>query len=183
MADEAVSTSSTTVPLSPPESVIRTDVQRPADGELRIVLGRQIDLVLPVVSCERDPDAEPVDQVPVALLDIRAEGRDAEDRPVVVDVTRFRSTGAATTITDTVTVLVGTEDDPVTALVAQRFELNGLVTDGRDPDATSPLLLLSASEVRADGLFAAPGDFADDGGRVEGIVRAACPEPDRPAPG
>ena len=78
------------------------------------------------------------------------------------------------TITDTVRVVQGPADAPTSVLEAQRFEVDGLVTDPREPEASAPLLRITEAGIEATALFAVPGSFAEDGGLVEGAVSIAC---------
>lgn len=178
--DDGGSAASTTAPgvtdVAPdgPEALASADVDAPAAGEVRVVLGRSVDTVLTVSSCTLDPGAEPDGEIPAELVALRASGTTDDGSPVNLDLRRFRSAGASTTITDTVTVAVGDPEGPDLALVAQRFEVDGVVTDGRDPDADDPLVRTSGETVEARGVFAPPGAFVDDGGLVEGLVVARC---------
>lgn len=167
----AGSTSTSQAPVEPLAGEISRD---PGAGQARIALGSSLDATLEITDCEHTPDAQPDGQVPAELLVVAASGTTTEAAPVRLDVRRFASEGAAATITDTVTVTVGDPENPDQALVAQRFEVDGAVTDPRDPDADDPLLRISEDRVEAAGVFAPPGAFADDLGLVEGIFVAVC---------
>ncbi len=162
------------VDAAPPEA-LAAEPPPPATGEAVLALGGDDPLPLEVTACAVD-DRVPGGPEPLAQVAATAEGVDADGRPVVVEVRRFAQQAAALTITDTVDVVVGDPDDPDRALRAQRFELDGVVSDGRDPSATSPLLRVGRDgAVSARGVFAPPGAFAADGGLVEGAVVLACP--------
>lgn len=170
----AAVTSSTTSGETAPEPLAVGDLEAPEAGAVRLALGADLDITMDVAVCTLDLDAQPDGQVPATLVSIEAAGATDAGVPVAVDVKRFRSAGAATTITDTITVLEGTEEVPVRVLVAQRFEVGGLVTDGRDPDARDPLLRITQGTVVARGVFAPPGAFAGEPGAVEGALTATC---------
>lgn len=174
--DDDGSASSTTVASAPIETVGTVAPEAPPPGEARLVLGTSIDADLEITSCTVDLDAEPDGQVPATLVAVAASGTD-DGREVNLDLRRFRSAGASTTITDTITVAVGDPDAPEQALVAQRFEVDGVASDPRDPEADDPLVRVQSQSglISARGVFAPPGAFAEDGGLVEGIVDANCP--------
>lgn len=175
-SEDGGSTASTTTTAAAvaAEPLATTDLGSPVAGTARVVLGSSLDVTLEIAECRLDLDAQPAGQVPAELVGIEATGATADGTPVLLDVKRFRSAGAATTITDTVTVLEGTEESPVRVVVAQRFEVGGQVTDGRDPDADDPLLRVTQAAITATGVFAPPGAFAGDAGAVEGAVAIAC---------
>ncbi len=129
---------------------------------------------LEITSCVIDLAAEPDGQVPAELLGVSAIGETEDGTTVNLDVRRFRSVGASPTITDTVTIAFGDPETPERVLVAQRFEVDGLVSDIRDPDADAPLLVVGPGGFEGRGLFAAPGADVEDGGAVEGVVRGTC---------
>lgn len=129
---------------------------------------------LEITECSIDLEAEPDGQMPAELLGVSATGETDDGTTVALDVRRFRSEGASPTITDTVTLAFGDPEAPERVLVAQRFEVDGLVSDIRDPDADSPLLVVGPGGFEGRGLFAAPGADVEDGGAVEGVVRGTC---------
>ena len=172
--DEPDGGSATSAPAIEPEPAAVPDGDAPADGRARLVLGSSLDLTLVVERCHRDLAAQPDGEVPSEQVTVVARGTGPGGEPVMVDVRRFRSQGASPTITDTVRVVEGPEDAPRRVLEAQRFEVDGLVTDPRDPDADDPLLRVTDREVHARGVFAPPGAFADDGGLVEGVLAISC---------
>lgn len=146
----------------------------PEPGTLSLVIGTDLRAELTIDACTVDAGAEPTGEVPAELVAVRASGTTAGGAPVNLDLRRFRSQGASATITDTVTVVVGDPEEPDVALVAQRFEVDGVVTDPRDPDADDPLVRVREGQIEAGGVFAPPGAFADDGGLVEGGLVARC---------
>ena len=77
-----------------------------------MVLGTSLDVALDVETCTRDLGAQPDGEIPSEQVTVRATGERDDGVPVVLDLRRFRSQGAAATITDTVTVLEGTEAAP-----------------------------------------------------------------------
>jgi hypothetical protein len=150
------------------------DVEPPAPGAARVVVGGSLDVEPVVESCTLDPAAQPADQVPASQVMVRAAGARPDGVPVVVDISRFRSRRAAATITATITILEGTEATPVRLLQAQRFGVGAEASHPRDPEADDPLLRVAGPRIEARGVFAAPGSFADAGGLVEGLVSATC---------
>lgn len=173
--DDAAAISTTTNASIDPAPLTVGELGSPTAGSALVAIGSDGPFTLEVTSCAIDLSAEPEAEVPSTLVAIQASGATADGTPLLLDVKRFRSAGAATTITDTVTLLEGTEEAPVRALVAQRFEVGGQVTDGRDPDADDPLLRIAGGVVSADGVFAPPGAFAGEPGAVIGAIAAACP--------
>ena len=166
--------SATTAPPAGPEPAAVPELDTPSEGRARLVIGASLDVTLVVERCHRDLAAEPDGEVPSEQVTVVARGTGPGGEPVMVDVRRFRSQGASPTITDTVRFVEGPEDAPRRVLEAQRFEVDGLVTDPRDPDADDPLLRVTDREVRASGVFAPPGAFADDGGLVAGVLAITC---------
>ena len=164
----------TTADAAQPEPAAVPTLDAPADGRARLVIGSSLDVTLAVERCHRDLAAEPDGEVPSEQVTVVARGTGPGGEPVMVDVRRFRSQGASPTITDTVRVVEGPEDAPRRVLEAQRFEVDGLVTDPRDPAADDPLLRVTDREVHASGVFAPPGAFADDGGLVGGVLAISC---------
>ena len=164
----------TTVTGGAPEPLAVDDVPVPAEGQARLALGGSLDLTLPVERCVLDLAAQPDGQIPSEQVTVVARGATPDGQPLMVDIRRFRSEGASPTITDTIRVVEGPEDAPVRVLEAQRFEVEGLVTDPRDPEADDPLLRVADRRIDARGVFAPPGSFADDGGLVEGAVSVTC---------
>jgi hypothetical protein len=156
-----------------PASVAALDT--PTPGMARAVLGAVVDIELEVEGCEVDLDALPDGEVPAERIRVLATGEATDGAPVKLEVLRLASAGASATITDTVRVTEGPDDAPTRVLEAQRFEVKGLVTDPRDPDASGPLLTTTGgSVIEASGVFAPPGAFAADGGLVAGLVAIAC---------
>ncbi len=136
--------------------------------------GQIAQLSLDVVTCAISPDATPDGEVPAELLAATIAGATEDGTELNVDVRRFRSQGASPTITDTITIVFGDPDAPDRALVAQRFEVDGVVSDLRDPGATDPLLVVGPGGFEGRGLFAPPGAGVDASEIVEGVVRAGC---------
>ena len=171
------STSSSTSPelsLEAPEPVSVRELDEPAPGRARAVLGSGLDVELVVERCRVDLEALPDGQVPAERISVRATGEAGDGVPVTLEALRLASAGASPTITDTVRVTEGPVDAPTRVLEAQRFEVAGLVTDPRDPDASGPLLTTEGRAVEASGVFAPPGAFAADGGLVAGLVSISC---------
>ena len=164
------STATTTTPTIEPTRELPDELPAPGTGV--VVLGQGEVMAVTISPCTIDASAQPEGEVPAELLSLTAEGETAAGVEANVDVRRFRSLGASPTVTDTITVVEGDPDDPERALVAQRFEVDGLVTDLRDPEADDPLLRIAGSTVDGGGVFAPPGETT---GLVEGRLRAVCP--------
>jgi hypothetical protein len=174
--DDRAGASSTTVPTpadTTPEPLAVGEIPAPGAGQARLVLGAILDVTLDLTACTRDLDARPDGEVPSEQVVIDATG-DADGTPVALSVRRYRSQGASPTITDTIRVTQGPVDTPTAVHEAQRFEVDGLVTDPRDADADDPLLRITREGIEATALFAPPGAFADDGGLVEGALAITC---------
>lgn len=174
--DDAGSAASTTPTTSAPAPTLGPvpDIGTGPDAALLFLADVDGMIDLQITSCVVDLAAEPDGQVPAELLGVAAVGETEDGTTVNLDVRRFRSVGASPTITDTITIAFGDPDAPERALVAQRFEVDGLVSDIRDPDADAPLLVVGPGGFEGRGLFAAPGADVEDGGAVEGVVRGTC---------
>lgn len=174
--DDASPATDATTTAAPgvPEPLAVDDVTASASHQLRVALGSFLDATLPLEQCVLDLGAQPDGQIPSQQVTVVARGEAEDGQALTVDIRRFRSEGASPTITDTIRVVLGPEDAPQRVLEAQRFEVDGLVTDPRDPDADDPLLRVTDGRVDGTGVFAPPGAFADDGGLVEGAVSVAC---------
>jgi hypothetical protein len=173
----ASSTSSSTSPslsFDEPQPVVVAELDPPAAGRARVVLGSALDVELAVQRCRVDLGALPEGEVPAERVSVVATGEATDGTSVTLELLRLASAGAAATITDTVRVTEGPADAPTRVLEAQRFEVRGVVTDPRDPEASGPLLTASGPTVEASGVFAPPGAFAADGGLVAGLVAVTC---------
>lgn len=156
------------------EQLADDEVADAAPGTVRAVLGQTLDATLEIRSCTIDPAAASEDGTPAELVVVDAAGTGEDGRAVELAIRRFRTVGVEATITDTITVVVGDPDSPEVAVVAQRFEVGGRVTDPRDPGQDDPLLTVTGDRIEAQGRFGPPGAFADDGGLLEGVVVARC---------
>lgn len=174
--DASTGTDSTTTSVVAPPATLGPVIDIGTGPDAALLFLADVDgmIDLEITECTIDLDAQPEGQVPAELLGVSATGETDDGTTVSLDVRRFRSVGASPTITDTVTIAFGDPDAPERALVAQRFEVDGLVSDIRDPDADDPLLVVGSGGFEGRGLFAAPGADAEDGGAVEGVVRGTC---------
>lgn len=121
-----------------------------------------------VTACRLEPDpAAP--EAARALVELTGAGTTASGVAFTVEVQRFATGSEVVTYTDTVTYT-----DSARILQAQRIEVNGQVSDLRDPKASSPLLRTRSGGVAAAGLAGAPGDGPDDDGVVGVAVDATC---------
>lgn len=143
-------------------------------GTARIAVGQTVDAVVTVTTCALHPGPSTTDaSAPLTL--VLVEGSSEEGDRIGLEVRRNQTrTVSAESLTDTVTVTVGPAAAPTEVLQAQRVEVNGAVTDGRDPEAAGPLLVVGTDTVEARGVFAPPGHFADDGGLQHGRVLVRC---------
>lgn len=105
------------------------------------------------------------------LLRVTGAGTTANEVPFQVEVQRFAvDTDAAKTFTDTITYR-----DTARILQLQRFEVDGVVSDLRDPEAVSTLLRVRSDGVSAVGLAGPPGTGADiKEGMVGFALDASC---------
>lgn len=115
-----------------------------------------------VTECELEPSADDA----TVLLVLTGAGTTGNGVPFQVEVQRFAAVSEAIeTFTDTITYT-----DTARILQLQRFEVDGAVSDLRDPDARGTLLRVRPDGVSAAGLAGPPGT----GGEVtEGIVGLA----------
>lgn len=100
---------------------------------------------------------------------LKGSGKATRGGTFTVEVQRFQTKATATTFTDTISYR-----DPARILQAQRIEVDGVVSDPRDPNAATPLLLIDGSHLAASGTFSVPGGTADDGGLIAGRLDATC---------
>lgn len=121
-----------------------------------------------VTSCRLEPDpAAP--EAARALVELEGAGTTGSGVPFTVEVQRFATGTDVVTFTDTVTYT-----DPARILQAQRIEVNGQVTDLRDPKASSSLLRTRGGGVSASGRAGAPGDGSRDEGIIGFALDATC---------
>ena len=103
------------------------------------------------------------------MVELTGTGTTASGAAFTVAVQRFATGTDVVTFTDTVTY-----SDSARILQAQRIEVNGQVSDLRDPKAASPLLRTRSRGVAAVGLAGAPGDGPDDEGIIGLALDATC---------
>lgn len=112
-----------------------------------------------VTECVLEPTAADA----TVLLTVTGAGTTAGGIPFQIEVQRFAADSAvAETFTDTITY-----NDTARILQLQRFEVDGEVSDLRDPDARSTLLRVRPDGFSASGLAGPPGTGGDE---REGIV-------------
>ena len=146
------------VPDAPPASAPGTGVV--------VVGGTSNDFDVTSCRLEADP-SEP--EGARTLVAIAGEGTTGTGVPFTVQVQRFATGTDVQTFTDTLLY-----SDSGRILQAQRIEVNGQVTDLRDPDATSALLRVRADGVSASGIASGPGDDQEDGGLIGIALDATC---------
>lgn len=121
-----------------------------------------------VSECQLEPDpAAPAGAR--AIVELAGAGTTRSGVAFTVEVQRFATGTDVVTYTDTITYT-----DSGRILQAQRIEVNGLVTDLRDEDATTPLLRTRADGVSAVGLAGPPGEAAGGEGLVGLALDATC---------
>jgi hypothetical protein len=97
---------------------------------------------------------------------VTGAGTTANGIPFQIEVRRFANdSDVAETFTDTITY-----SDTARILQLQRYEVDGEVSDLRDPDARGTLLRVRPDGVSATGLAGPPGSGGED---TEGIVGLA----------
>jgi hypothetical protein len=112
-----------------------------------------------VTECE----LAPADPTSPDLLLLTGAGTTQNGVPFQIEVKRFAADSAvAETFTDTISY-----SDTARILQVQRFEVNGEVSDLRDPEARSTLIRVRPDGVSAAGLAGPPGTGAEF---TEGIV-------------
>jgi hypothetical protein len=147
-----------TVPALPPPSAAGTGV---------VVVGGTTSSFA-VTSCRLQPDpAEP--EGARALVALAGAGTTGSGAAFTVELQRFATGTDVVTFTDTVTY-----SDTGRILQAQRIEVNGQVTDLRDPKAASALVRPRSDGVTASGLASGPGEGTDDGGLIGLALDATC---------
>lgn len=145
-------------PAAPPPS--------PAGTGVVVIGGRSSELEVTSCRLEADP-SEP--EGAQTLVSIKGEGTTEAGVPFTVEVQRFATGTDVRTFTDTLLYA-----DSGRILQAQRVEVNGQVTDLRDPDATSALLRLRDDGVSLSGIASGPGDDREDGGLIGVALDATC---------
>lgn len=121
-----------------------------------------------VTACSLEPD--PVAPVGArAIVELAGSGTTGSGVPFTIELQRFATGTDVVTYTDTITYA-----DSGRILQAQRIEVNGLVTDLRDEDATTPLLRTRVDGVSAVGLAGPPGTVAGGEGIVGFALDATC---------
>jgi len=150
---QTLPTTEVTVPEVPAPSPPRTGV---------VVVGASVSSFA-VTACELEPGAV-VDGTTTLLL-VTGEGTTAGGIPFKVEVRRSSVATAVETFTDSVTYT-----DTARILQLQRLEVNGEVSDLRDPRATGTLLRTRPTGVAAVGRAGPPGSVV---GEDEGIVGLA----------
>ena len=103
------------------------------------------------------------------ILLVKGEGTTGSGVPFEVEVQRTATSGAVQTYTDTVTY-----SDTARILQLQRLEVNGEVTDLRDPSARGTLLRVRPDGVSTRGLVGPPGSEVGDEGIVGFAIDATC---------
>jgi hypothetical protein len=153
---------SPTVPPEPPP----VPAESPAGTGVVVIGGTNATFSVSACELEQAPAADGTGE----LLRVTGAGTRANGVPFSVEITRVATDEADTTFTDSVTYT-----DTARILQLQRFELDGEVSDLRDPDARSTLLRVRPEGVAAAGIAGPPGTTAPDGpGLVGFAVDATC---------
>lgn len=144
------------------------DVPDPAPAGTGVIVVGGTASSFAVTTCRLEPDpAAPAGAR--ALVTLSGAGTTGSGVAFTVELQRFATGTGVVTYTDTVTYT-----DSGRILQAQRIEVNGQVTDLRDPKAATPLVRTGAGGVTASGLASAPGDGPDDGGLIGLALSATC---------
>ena len=143
----------------PPTEVTAPDLPAPSPPGTGVVVVGGTTSAFSVTDCELQPEGADATN----LLVVTGAGTTASGIPFQVEVQRFAADSAvAETFTDTITY-----SDTARILQVQRSEVDGEVSDLRDPDARSTLLRVRPDGLSAAGLAGPPGT----GGEFdEGIV-------------
>ncbi|MEO7429766.1 MAG: hypothetical protein ABIY48_10360 [Acidimicrobiales bacterium] len=104
-----------------------------------------------------------------ALVSLVGAGTTGSGVAFTVELQRFATGTAVVTYTDTLTYT-----DAARILQVQRIEVNGQVTDLRDPKVASALVRTRSNGMTASGLASAPGSGATDGGLIGVALDATC---------
>jgi hypothetical protein len=130
----------------------------PAPGNGTVVVGGTTSQ-LSVSQCRLEPAPDDAS----TLLVVTGAGTTASDVPFQIEVKRFANDSeVAETFTDTISY-----SDTARILQVQRYEVDGEVSDLRDPGARGTLLRVRPDGLSATGLAGPPGSGGQD---TEGIV-------------
>ncbi len=144
------------------------EVPEPAGPGVGVVVIGGTTSSFSVRSCRLEPDpSEPV--AARALVTLDGSGTTAAGVAFTVELQRFATGTEVVTYTDTFTY-----SDSARVLQAQRIELNGQVTDLRDPKARVALVRTRRGGLSASGLASAPGSKVADGGLIGFALDASC---------
>lgn len=141
-------------------------------GEGEVTLGGEAQRFT-VESCVDGPGA---DDTPEATQQFRLTGSGtAAGLDFAVTATRYTSdTGVGqTTITETITITSGTDDEAV-GIEAKRTQINGEWLDLNDPNAKAPLLQRTGSALTAEARFGPEGSVEGDPDITPGSFTANC---------
>jgi hypothetical protein len=151
---------------APPTSVTAPEAPAasPAGSGIVVIGGSQSPFT--VTECQLEPADDPT-----TLVLVTGAGTTGTGVPFQVEVKRLAtSTAAAETFTDTITYT-----DTARILQLQRFEVEGEVSDLRDPSARGTLLRVRPGGLSASGLAGPPGTGATfDEGIVGMALDATC---------
>lgn len=146
------------VPAVPPPSPAGTGV---------VVVGGTMSSFA-VTACRLEPDPAETEGART-LVAVAGAGTTGSGVAFTIELQRFATGTDVVTYTDTVTY-----SDSGRILQAQRIEVNGQVTDLRDPKASMSLVRTRSNGMTASGLASAPGDGPDDGGLIGLTLDATC---------
>jgi hypothetical protein len=152
----------------PPTEVTAPDVPDSSPVGTGVVVVGGASSSFEVLECRLTPDTT---DATAALIRVVGEGTTGAGVGFHVEVQRFSSATAVETFGDVVTY-----SDTARLLQVQRSEVEGEITDLRDPDARSPLVRIRPDGVSLSGIAGPPGSGGDD---TEGFVGfaldATCP--------
>jgi hypothetical protein len=154
----------TTSSIPPP---VAPSVPEPSPAGTGVVLIGELAASFEVTACD-------LEQAPAGgtgeLLRLEGAGSRANGVPFTVEVVRAASDEDAAAFTDLITYV-----DTARILQVQRSEVDGQVSDLRDPDARGPLLRVRPDGLSATGIGGPPGTSAPEGPGLVGLaLDATC---------
>jgi len=151
----------------PPTEVTAPEIPVPSPPGTGVVVVGGTSSAFSVTDCELQPEGADATN----LLVVTGAGTTASGIPFQLEVQRFAADSAvAETFTDTITY-----SDTARILQVQRSEVDGEVSDLRDPDARSTLLRVRPDGLSAAGLAGPPGTGGEfDEGIVGFALDATC---------
>ena len=148
-----------------PTPVTAPEVPAPSPAGTGVVVVGRSGASFAVTACQLTTQ----DATSATLVSVTGAGTTAGGIPFTVEVQRTATSTVAETFTDTVTYA-----DTARILQLQRFEVDGEITDLRQPSARGVLLRVRASGISASGIGGPPGSVDGDDGLVGIAIDATC---------